>query len=128
MLKDSALTCIPPLLRLVNSSPAQADSVLSLIAENADPREVVLALNIQLEHFAEQADPYAVSDSDDEDSDDEDSSIDWATAFPQVERIIDLYAIGKCTVTREKYSVHELTVAHPQLCPACRRSAARRPF
>lgn len=68
--------------------------MLQLIAEHADPREVVLALNEQFTVIAEQADPYAVSDSDDE-SEHEDNEIDWETAFPQVEEILDMYATGE---------------------------------
>ena len=94
VLKDSALTCISPFLPLTAQFPAKAKAVLQLIAEHADPRDVALALNEQLTKFAEQADPYAVSDSDDE-SEHEDNEIDWETAFPQVEEILDMYAIGE---------------------------------
>lgn len=93
VLKDSALTCIPSFLPLVASFPEQSKEVLDLIAEYADPREVILALNLQLTKYAEQADPYAVSDS--EDDEDEDAEIDWESTFPQVEAVLDMYATSE---------------------------------
>lgn len=68
--------------------------MLSLITEHASAREVVLALNGELTKMAELADPYAVSDDEDE-SENEDDEIDWDVAFPQLEQILDMYAAGE---------------------------------
>lgn len=64
---------------------------LELIAQYADPREVVLALNLQLGELTEQADPYAVSESDDDDDYDE---VDWDRAYPQLNAVLDMYAVA----------------------------------
>ncbi|TXT13339.1 hypothetical protein VHUM_00706 [Vanrija humicola] len=90
VLEDAALTVIPAFLPLVKTS-AHAKEVLGLIASHSEPREVVLALNQQLAHFTELADPFAVSD-DEDDTDIEDNKLDWEYALPQVETVLDMYA------------------------------------
>ncbi|WOO77594.1 uncharacterized protein LOC62_01G001167 [Vanrija pseudolonga] len=90
VLEDAALTVIPAFLPLVKTS-THAKEVLDLIAAHSEPREVVLALNQQLVHFTELADPFAVSD-DEEDTDIEDNELDWEYALPQVETVLDMYA------------------------------------
>ncbi|KAL1408224.1 hypothetical protein Q8F55_005030 [Vanrija albida] len=92
VLEDAALTVIPAFLPLVKTS-AHAKEVLELIAAHSEPREVVLALNQQLAHFTEQADPFAVSD-DEDDTDVEDNELDWEYALPQVEAVLDMYAVA----------------------------------
>lgn len=93
MLKDSALTCIPPFLSLVSGATApKAKEVLNLIAEYADAREVTLALNLQLGEMCEHADPFAVSDG--EDDVEEDTEIDWNNTFPQLEEVLSMYTTG----------------------------------
>lgn len=93
MLEDAALTVIPAFLPLVKTS-THAKEVLDLIAAHSEPREVVLALNQQLAHFTDLADPFAVSD-DEDDTDIEDNELDWEYSLPQVETVLDMYATGE---------------------------------
>lgn len=94
MLKDSALTCIPPFISLVAGPTAtKAKEVLNLIANYADAREVTLALNLQLGDMAERADPFVVSDE--ESDDEEDTEINWQSTFPQLEQLLSMYAAGR---------------------------------
>lgn len=75
----------------MSEQPELVKQFLGLIAQHGEPREVVLALNMQVGELAEQADPYAVSDSEDEE---EDAEIDWQKAFPQLQEVLSMYAVA----------------------------------
>ncbi|CAK9782293.1 hypothetical protein CC85DRAFT_310437 [Cutaneotrichosporon oleaginosum] len=97
VLHDASLTTIPPFLPLIPEQPL-AREFLNLLAQHGDAREVVLALNLALAEITELADPYAVSDGESDDDDE----INWASAQPQLEAMLDMYAaaVPRLTVKR----------------------------
>ncbi|GMK59479.1 hypothetical protein CspeluHIS016_0800850 [Cutaneotrichosporon spelunceum] len=86
VLHDAALTTLPSFLPILPDEHAR--EFLDLLAAHGDAREVVLGLNLAVNEITELADPYAISDGEE----DEEDEINWASAFPQLEAILDMYA------------------------------------
>ncbi|BEI94966.1 uncharacterized protein CcaverHIS019_0705470 [Cutaneotrichosporon cavernicola] len=88
VLHDAALNTLPAFLPLLPDEHAR--EFLDLLAKHGDPREVVLGLNLAINEITELADPYAVSEGEE----DEEDEINWASAFPQLEAMLDMFAVA----------------------------------
>lgn len=100
ILKDHALTYLPPLLPLVPAVKS-ARQIVSLISQYSNPKETIAGLNEHLQKIEERSEGFTVSDDEDGESFvDGEHGIEWEALACELECVLQTYRASELHFAR----------------------------